>query len=203
MRVDGGCTRGDPALTVLPWVHGEGLSMLGGRNHSSRPLALYETRQVPAQCAIVVDRHVHKNGGSTMRDWFLEHERQGDGLYLGYKHAHWTELYSALRQAARSASPTTSRILLIESHYGRVELAEPVLPSLRELSLLYSSRGIACPLVLVTRVREPLEYYLSFYRWGVGFRQRDNPGAYGATFLEWVERVPNLQSTMMVQSMAS
>ena len=78
-----------------------------------------------------------------------------------------------------------------------------MLPSLRELSLLYSSRGIACPLVLVTRVREPLEYYLSFYRWGRWIPPTRQPGAYGATFLEWVERVPNLQSTMMVQSMAS
>jgi hypothetical protein len=52
-------------------------------------------------------------------------------------------------------------------------------------------------------VREPLDWYISFYRWGVGFRQRDNPDRYGRTFLEWVEKVPNLQSTMLVASMAS
>jgi len=55
----------------------------------------------------------------------------------------------------------------------------------------------------MTRVREPLAYYLSFYRWGVAFRQREQPQSFGANFLEWVEKVPNLQSTMMIQSMAA
>ena len=68
MRADVGCTRGDPALTVLPWVHGEGLSMLGGRNtprarsRSTRPakslhsaqswLTARGTRMVAPPCAI-------------------------------------------------------------------------------------------------------------------------------------------------------
>ena len=55
----------------------------------------------------------------------------------------------------------------------------------------------------MTRVREPLDYYLSFYRWGVAFRQREDPASFGSNFLEWARRVPNLQSTMMVQSMAA
>ena len=90
------------------------------------------------------------------------------------------------------------------------------------------------------QVREPTDFYLSFYRWGVAFRQRENPKSFGANFLEWVEKVsvrlhaphahahshaqqlaarthcrghhgcrakrwqvPNLQSTMMMQSMAA
>ena len=101
--------------------------------------------------------------------------------------------------------------------------------------------------MLMTRVREPLDYYLSFYKWGVAFRQREDPvrasharplahderttgrdaaafargasrswtravgvcgrvraqASFGKDFLEWAERVPNLQSTMMMQSMAA
>ena len=39
------------------------------------------------------------------------------------------------------------------------------------------------------QVREPTDFYLSFYRWGVAFRQRENPKSFGANFLEWVEKV--------------
>ena len=54
-------------------------------------------------------------------------------------------------------------------------MSNAVLPSLQELSRLYKRSGVDCPLVLMTRVREPLDYYLSFYRWGVAFRQRADP----------------------------
>ena len=60
------------------------------------------------------------------------------------------------------------------------------------------ARGIECPLVLMTRVREPLDFYLSFYRWGVAYRQVEHPAAYGSTFEEWVSKVPNLQTSLML-----
>ena len=136
----------------------------------------------------------------------LESERQGVGLYLGYQHQNWGEQYRTLLAAAthRDVSRTNqSHVLLVESHYGTVEL-EHVLPSLKQLSrTLTETRGASCPLVLMTRIREPLEFYLSFYRWAIGFRQRDNPKVYGATFLEWARRMPNLQSTILLQSMAA
>ena len=86
---------------------------------------------------------------------------------------------------------------------------------------------------MMTRVREPLEYYLSFYRWGVAFRQRDEPTKFGKDFIDWAQRVspterprplatrpwprrrlnatprppprqvPNLQSVTMMASMAA
>jgi len=84
-----------------------------------------------------------------------------------------------------------------------VEMASTVLPTLKELHSTYTRAGFDCPLVLMTRVREPTDYYLSFYKWGVAFRQRENPRSFGATFEEWAEKVPNLQSTMMMQSMAA
>lgn len=33
--------------------------------------------------------------------------------------------------------------------------------------------GVECPIVTMTRVREPLEYYLSFFLWAVAYRQQD------------------------------
>ena len=52
------------------------------------------------KCAIVVDRHVHKNGGSTVRDLFLEHERTGHALYQGYTRAR----PSPIRRPPRSSA---------------------------------------------------------------------------------------------------
>ena len=44
---------------------------------------------------------------------------------------------------------------------------------------------------------------LSFYRWAIGFRQRTAPNIYGSSFLQWAKLVPNLQSNMVLNSMAS
>ena len=210
-----GCRAGDPANHILPWSTSERLAVLPVRNMSIRVPACDSCRvrnRPLRRCAMLVDRHVHKNGGSTIRDLFLEHERQGLALYHGYQHNSWSDDYRALRFAAeeavaeeavrRGSTADAPRVLLVESHFGRIEL-EDVLPTLSALSQLYAAQGIECPLVTMTRIRPPLDFYLSFYRWSVGFRQRDNPEAYGRTFAEWVERVPNLQSTMMIRSMAS
>ena len=141
-----------------------------------------------------------------MRDLFLEHERLGMALYQGYTQMYWNRDYRVLKgiaeeAKARGASP--EHVVLIEAHFGWVEMAQQVLPSLRQLERQYARAGADCPVVTMTRVREPLEYYLSFYRWGVAFRQKQDPASFGSTFLEWVEKVPNLQSVTMMQSMAA
>ena len=82
-------------------------------------------------------------------------------------------------------------------------MANVVQPGLMQLSNMYRKAGVDCPVVMMTRVRDPLGYYLSFYKWGVAFRQRDDPANFGSDFISWVRRVPNLQSTMMMQSMAA
>lgn len=57
-------------------------------------------------------------------------------------------------------------------------LLTPTLSSFFTSAMLYVpaitlnfSPGVDCPLVIMTRVREPLDYYLSFFRWAVAFRQ--------------------------------
>jgi len=79
-----GCTAGDPN-NIMPWADREGLVPLHAAWNGSLP-SFQRTR--PKRCAIVVDRHVHKNGGSTVRDLFLENERLGFGLYQGGPRPH-------------------------------------------------------------------------------------------------------------------
>ena len=205
--MDAGCHVGAAENRALPWSRGEALPALDGR-HLLRNISESYLSSHLRQCVIVADRHVHKNGGSTVRDLFLEHERQGYALYMGYEQVRWSEDYRTLRHAAEraSASSLRHRALLVEAHLAdvpRSEFADWVVPGLRDLSAILAARYLSCPLVLTTRVREPLDFYLSFYRWGIGFRQRDSPSAYGSSFAEWAERVPNLQSTVMMRSAAA
>ena len=181
---DIGCTPGDESNHLLPWVPHDLESLpdpawLGRSSELLQNVTLPSFQRTPLRkCAIVVDRHVHKNGGSTVRDLFLEHERTGHALYQGYTQMYWNRDYRLLRRAAEDAirrRTSPEHVLLIEAHFGWVEMANPVLPSLLELKRMYNKGGVDCPLVLMTRVREPLDYYLSFYKWGVAFRQRDDP----------------------------
>ena len=55
---------------------------------------------------------------------------------------------------------------MAEAHFGWVEDGDRVLPDLLQLRKLRPD----CP-VHTMSIREPLEYYLSFYRWGVAFRR--------------------------------
>ena len=107
----------------------------------------------------------------------------GYALYQGYTQMYWNRDYRMLRNVAEAASRRGSapeHVILIEAHFGWVEMAQQVMPSLRQLERQYTRSNMDCPLVTMTRVREPLEYYLSFYRWGVAFRQREDPAAFGA-----------------------
>lgn len=197
-----GCTPGDPDNT-LPWAAGEQLVLGPTRWNGSLPS--YQS-VAGRQCAIIVDRHVHKNGGSTMRDLFLENERLGYGLYQGYTQQYWRDdskkLMSIAEQAVASRT-APKHFLMIEAHFGFEELGTRVLPDLKRLEKLYQGIRVECPIVFVTRIREPLAYYVSFYKWGVGFRQKKSPEVFGANFTDWAQRVPNLQSSIMVRGMAA
>jgi hypothetical protein len=50
--------------------------------------------------------------------------------------------------------------------------------------------------VLVTRVREPLSFYLSFFKWKVSGLQRQRPELYGRSFSEWAP--PHIQAFSML-----
>ena len=73
------------------------LSLARRRRSPSTPLPPYQ-RQRPKRCAILIDRHVHKNGGSTIRDLLLEQERLGHALYQGYTQLYWRSIYQKLKK---------------------------------------------------------------------------------------------------------
>lgn len=123
---DIGCQAGHLSNAVLPWARGEDLPALGEQRNVT--LAPYMRTQL-RRCAIVVDRHVHKNGGSTVRDLLLEHERMGHALYQGYTQMYWNRDYRVLRRAAEEAARRGSapeHVLLIEAHFGWVEMSNQV-----------------------------------------------------------------------------
>ena len=94
---DIGCTPKSKGLQ-LPWTTRSDLPPLPvAWNDTSTPLPPYQ-RQRPKRCAILIDRHVHKNGGSTIRDLLLEQERLGHALYQGYTQLYWRSIYQKLKK---------------------------------------------------------------------------------------------------------
>lgn len=86
VRSDLGCFPGAAINKLLPWSEGESLPRLPHAWNQTLPPYL---KTLPKQCGMLIDRHVHKNGGSTVRDLFLENERHGYALYEGYSQMNW------------------------------------------------------------------------------------------------------------------
>ena len=155
------------------------------------------TSAAPRTCSILVDRHLHKNGGTTLRDILLENEKRGEWFYWGYSLGRLTPIFDELRRLAVSGN-TTHRIA-IEYHQGFIPFTPNVLEQIRQLRATYRMAGIDCRIVLGTRVRDPLSFYISYYKWAGRWRQREDPEKYGRNFMEWAP--PNLQSALMLNSM--
>ena len=115
----GYCTAGDSS-NVLPWASGEGLVLEPQAALTAATAAARSNWSVGGlkRCAIIVDRHTHKNGGSTVRDIFLENERLGYGLYQGYTQLGWNSDWRNVRRLADAAvgeGRTPSLLLMIEA----------------------------------------------------------------------------------------
>ena len=94
--------------------------------------------------------------------------------------------------------------LCLEAHSG-IDERIPWLERLRQLSELratFKLRKVPMRTLLLLRLRDPLEHYLSFFLWAVVERQARAPAKFGSTFEEWVRRVPNLQSELLLSSKA-
>ena len=160
-----------------------------------------------AEGVLWVDRHLHKNGGSTLREVMLRNEEAGNCVYYGYQQTGegWDRLMNAMRSNASVADTRRLPRLCIEAHASTAsaDWTSRRLPELIGLREHFSRLGAPVRIVVTTRVREPLSYYLSFYRWRIaGMQRRGNVirlsahksviNPLGASFLEW--RPPNLQS---------
>ena len=136
------------------------------------PIAPFLRTPLPA-CSIVVDRHVHKNGGSTVRELFLRNELYDGWLYWGYGLAHTQRVVAGLIELLlgppnRSCSDWSRRPVLrlaAELHYSYMT-AEAMMVAFGPWSPLQQlASHCGCRLVMVTRLREPLDFYVSFFRW--------------------------------------
>ena len=160
----------------------------------------------PPRCSIIVDRHVHKNGGSTLRQIFMRNELLDDWLYWGYGLAHTKRVVEGLMEVMlgapnRSCDDWTDRPTLrlaAELHYSYQTTQESLASFGPRSPLQHVASRCGCRLVLLTRLRRPLEFYVSFYRWAVAWRQRSNASLYGSSMLEWAPR--NLQSALLLAS---
>ena len=150
---------------------------------------------------VLLERHLHKNGGSTMRDLFYRNEMLGECLYWGYTSYdwQWRHVMRALRayvQAIAEPNPPRGVRLCAEVHYPAGGFNMTELAALRELmhsaSLLSHQTS---RLVLVTRLRRPADLYNSFYRWAVLPKQRKDPARWGHDCETWAP--PNLQTALL------
>ena len=137
-------------------------------------------------CSILLDRHTHKNAGSTMRSIYRDNDLQDDWVLWGYNPASMAEaslsLLHLLLEARRGGNCTlrTPLRLVMEHHYSRTADWDAVVARYGPHTPLQRvAGGCGCRVVLFTRVREPLDYYVSFYRWTVWWRQRENATTHG------------------------
>lgn len=193
----------------------------------------------PVRSAILIDRHLHKNGGSTMRQIFTANERAGVCQYWGYWQtpAGWRAVMEELRRALldperppsslpwlcievrcalalaaalparpgpdlrfglRSARPCPPTPSPVQAHASATtsSFMPVVVPSVVALRTSLAALAVPTRVLLVTRVREPLGFYLSFYKWKVVGLQKGSARLFGDSMLAWAPH--NLQAWSML-----
>eukprot|EP00966_Prymnesium_polylepis_P172772 3995760-Prymnesium_polylepis.1 len=87
--------------------------------------------------------------------------------------------------------------MLVEHHYSRITTDQMISSFGPTSPLQQVAARCRCRVVLLTRLRQPLSFYISFFRWTVYWRQLLNASEFGATMLEWAPR--NLQSAIFLR----
>ena len=150
-----------------------------------------------AECVIWVDRHVHKNAGTTVREVMQALHAAGWLQRLGGYGSpleRWLALTRSLATLRQPCAPSVAATrIAIEAHEKTGSWAGEWLPALRRLRAVGGAS--CCRVLLTTRLREPFDAYLSLYRWADiarRFRGHEN-----ASFLRWAP--PNLQATQLLR----
>ena len=138
-----------------------------------------------------------------MRSILLENDILDGWAYWGYglNHLRWA-ISTIARRLNRSCTQTHPLRIAGEVHYNS-DLRWLREGLLRELGSDAPIRPLAtrceCKIALVTRLREPLSFYTSFWRWaGLPGKQRNDSARYGASMIAWARRYRNLQSTLLL-----
>ena len=152
-------------------------------------------------CGVVLDRHVPKTAGTTVRSMLRENSRRGSCEYVGYdlgrtwqsrvgfKHRSFAELVHELQRPEAA-----ERRLCAEAHMVAGSFWS-------DLATLRASAYVRqCRIVVMVRVREPFSWYVSFYNWAVRPRQRTGLAKWGLNFTDWLPY--NLQSRYMLHGSA-
>ena len=149
-------------------------------------------------CGLVLDRHVPKNAGTTVRSMLRGNAKRGSCEYVGYdlgrtwqsrvgfNHTSLAELVAQL-----SVEPPPRRRLCAEAHMVAGSFWTD-LAALRATA--FAQR--ACRVVVMVRVREPYSWYKSFYDWAVRPRQRTGEARWGQNFTDWLPY--NMQSRYLL-----
>ena len=146
-------------------------------------------------CTVWVDRHVHRTAGTSLRIHMMQ-LMEMDALQrpqtwiMGPKA--WTMLLDGLARLVAPCSPALADIRIgIEAH----EAVEPWYDLfIQKLRAYRSRRDTCCRIVMSTRVRSPIDHYVSFFRWGIEKR-------YPGRTLDWWAP-DNLQSTLLLRGNA-
>lgn len=134
-------------------------------------------------CHWVFDAHVHKNGGTSLRNWFLRHEMAGSCVYSGYVQPPLHLVRSELLLARN------------RTHFREIHLGPPisdVISVARQVQSVHP-RSPACKVVSILRLRRPSDFYASFYRWGFAYKRTPPP------FANWSRQYPNIQSNILLE----
>ena len=150
-----------------------------------------------ATCGLVLDRHVPKTAGTTVRTMLRQNAKLGNCEYVGYdlgrtwasrvgfNHRSLADLVGELR-----ITPVPHRRLCAEAHM----VAATFWSDLTVLRTAAFAR--TCRVVVMVRVREPLAWYISFFDWAVRPRQRTGNARWGANFTDWLPY--NMQSRYLL-----
>ena len=151
-----------------------------------------------ASCGMVVDRHVAKNAGSTVRTMFQANQHRC--RYLGYDvSATWK---SRVGFEHKSFSELVSEVATTPKSFFCVEAHVVARSFWAEAERLHESLFAKhCRVVVMLRVREPLSWYRSFYDWAILPRQRGGDTRFGANFTDWLPS--NLQSSVLLSATSS
>ena len=106
--------------------------------------------------ALWVDRHLHKNGGSTIREVMLRNEEAGKCVYYGYTQTRegWDRLMSYLRTVnGTDIEAAALPKVCVEAHASQAsaEFTSRRIPDLLELRSLYARLRVPLKVVLTVR----------------------------------------------------
>ena len=157
-----------------------------------RPRAFASAPPGNGTCGLVVDRHVPKSAGTTVRTMLRANERAGRCAFLGYDvGATWRSRVGFNHRNMKQIGYAAGARLCVEAHV----VSDTFWADLLRARADFAAR--ACVVVTMVRVREPLSWYRSYYEWMVVGRIRGGQGwLFGDNFTDWLPY--NLQSRFLL-----